>query len=77
MARSRTWPAQPAALAAVLVLAAAGAAIGWRVGGPAGAVVGVGAALVAAVLLVIAADRLGSAPAGPRVRRRADGRRRS
>jgi hypothetical protein len=74
VARSRTWPAQPAALAAVLVLAAAGAAIGWRVGGSAAAVVGVGVALVVALLLVIAADRLGSAPAGPR--RRADGRRR-
>lgn len=68
MARSRSWFAQPAALAAVLVLAAAGAAIGWRVGGPAGTVVGAGAALVVAALLAIAADRLGSAPAGPRAR---------
>ena len=74
---SRKWLMQPTALAALLVLATAGAAIGWRMGGLAGTAVGAGVALAVAVLLVIAADRLGSALVSPRDGRRADSRRRA
>ncbi|WP_367138212.1 hypothetical protein [Saccharothrix sp. HUAS TT1] len=60
-AGSWRWLAQSAVLAAVLVLATAGAAIGWRVGGLTGVAVGAGAGLLVAALLVLAADRLTSA----------------
>ncbi|MEU4744883.1 hypothetical protein AB0G02_31085, partial [Actinosynnema sp. NPDC023658] len=54
------WLVQPAVFAALLVLVAAGAAIGWRAGRWVGAVLGAGAGLLVALLLVVAIDRLTS-----------------
>ena len=76
-AGSWRWLTQSAVLAAVLVLAAAGAAIGWRAGGLTGLAVGAGVGLLVAALLVVAVDRLTSTLiAPPPARDRADDDRR-
>ena len=64
-ARSWRWLLQPAALAALLLLVTAGAAIGRRAGGLTATAVGAGAGLLAAVLLLVAVDRIGAALAHP------------
>ena len=70
------WLVQPAVFAALLVLAAAGGGIGWRVGGVGAAAIGAGVGLAVAVLLVLTVDRFGAALVSPQDRRRARRRRR-
>lgn len=69
-AGSDKWPLQPAALAALLALTAAGGALGWRIGGWVGVAVGAGVGVVVAALLGIAVDRLVPSLVPPRHRRR-------
>jgi hypothetical protein len=73
-AGSWKWLVQPAAFAALLLLATAGAVIGWRAGRLAGAAIGAGAGLLVAVLLLVAVDRFGSASLHPPDGRRRDRR---
>lgn len=73
-AGSWKWLAQPSAFAALVALAGAGAAIGWRAGRLAGTAVGAGVGLLVAVLLVVVVDRFASGLAPPPDGRRPDDR---